>query len=162
MRHAILLPLLLLAAPLGAQTAAPRAVGVSEAELRDLLVLARATDERWNARDAAGLSALFAAEGHSRILGTPADLRGRDAIRAYFATSLGRLAPGTTHRTVVDEVQRVAPDVVLVEGRVWIERAGADSARTPLRAFTVTSAVVREGEAWRVRWNRARPVDGGG
>lgn len=147
--------LVLAAAPAAAQDV--RAIGVTDAELRDIVALAQQSDARWNARDAAALSALYTAEGHNRIVGTPVDLRGRDAIRAYFTQSLARLEPAMRHRTVVDEVQRLAPDLVVVEGRVWVERLGADSSRTTVRTFTMHGIIVREDGAWRVRWNRARP-----
>jgi len=135
---------------------APRVTGVSEAELRDIVALAAQSDARWNARDAAGLSALYTAEGHNRIVGTPVDLRGRDAIRAYFTQSFPKTDAALVHHTVVEEVQRVSPDVVVVEGRVWLERAGADSAHAVVRRFTMNAVIVREQDAWRVRWNRAR------
>jgi hypothetical protein len=141
------------AAPAAAQDV--RAVGVTDTELR--AILAQETDVRWNARGAAELSALYTAEGHNRIVGTPIDLRGRDAIRAHFTQSLARTEAALVHRTVVDEVQRVSPDVVAVEGRVWLERGGADSARTVVRAFGMNAVLVQDGGAWRVRWNRARP-----
>lgn len=142
------------AAPSAAQ--APRAIGVTDAELRAIVALAGQSDARWNARDAAGLSALYTAEGHNRIVGTPVDLRGRDAIRAYFTQSFGRTDAALVHHTVVEEVQRVSPEVVVVEGRVWLERVGADSTRAVVRRFGMNALLVQEGGAWRVRWNRAR------
>ena len=152
--RAAALLLLASATPLLAQS--PRAVGVTDAELREIVTLAEQSDARWNARDAAGLSALYTAEGHNRIVGTPVDLRGRDAIRAYFTQSFPRTEPALVHHTVLEEVQRVSPDVVVVEGRVWLERTGADSAHAIVRRFTMHAVIVREGDAWRVRWNRAR------
>ena len=146
--------LLAAASPLLAQ--APRAVGVTEAELRDVVAVATQSDARWNARDAAGLSALYTAEGHNRIVGTPVDLRGRDAIRAYFTDSFTRTDAALVHHTLVEEVQRVSPDVIVVEGRVWLERVAADSSRAVVRRFTMNAVLLREGDAWRVRWNRAR------
>ncbi len=147
---------LLLVTARAAAAQLPRATGVSDAELRDIVALAAQSDARWNARDAAGLSALYTAEGHNRIVGTPVDLRGRDAIRAYFTQSFVKTDAALVHHTVVEEVQRVSPDVVVVEGRVWLERTGADSAHAVVRRFGMNAIVVREGDAWRVRWNRAR------
>ena len=147
--------LLAAATPLLAQS--PRAVGLTDAELRAVVALAEQSDARWNARDAAGLSALYTAEGHNRIVGTPVDLRGREAIRAYFAQSFPRTDAALVHHTVVEEAQRVSPDVIVVDGRVWLDRVGPDSTRTVVRRFAMNAVLVREGDAWRVRWNRARP-----
>lgn len=153
LRHA-LVTLVLLA------TFVARASDVLSAQDREqLLAIAVAGDAAWNARSADGLAATFTADGQNTILGTPLDLRGRDAIRSYFATSLPKTDPALRHRTVVDELTPIGANVVIAGGRVWIERLNADGTLTPVKRFTITSALVRENGAWRIRVNRVHPEE---
>jgi len=130
---------------------------LSAADREAILAIAGDGDAAWNARDAAGLAATFTADGRNTILNTPVDLRGREAIVAYFKSSLAKVDPALRHRTVVDELTPVAPGVVVAAARVWLDRVDANGAATAVKKFTITSVIVREGDAWRIRVNRVHP-----
>lgn len=149
----------LAAAPATAQApAAPRTTGVSAAQADSLVRLADDADRRWNERDAAGLSGAYTADGQMHIAGTPADLRGEPAIRAFFERAFAARTGRLRHRTVVKELQAVASGVVAADGEVWVDQAGADGAFRPVRHFTMHSLAVRTPEGWRIRVNRVHPA----
>lgn len=153
LRHAFV-SLLILA------TFAARANDVLSARDREeIIALGASVDTAWNARDAAALAAAFAVDGQNTILGTPLDLRGRDVIRAHYTTALAKTDPALRHRSVVDELTRISPDVVIAGGQAWIDRVNADGTVTPLRRFTITTAVVRENGVWRIRVSRVHPEE---
>lgn len=127
---------------------------LSLADHKAILAIASDGDAAWNARDAKALAATFTADGDNRILGTPVDLRGRDAIESYFANSLSKVAEGLRHRTVVDAVTPISNDVAVADIRVSLEQSGPGGTVTVVRRFTGTAVVVREGDAWKIRVNR--------
>ena len=135
--------------------AAPRATGLPEADVRALVALADLTDVHWTNKDAAALTALYTPDGHNRILGTPIDLRGQEAIRAFFTQSFAKREPGLRHRTVVEEVQQIAPGIAAVDGSVYLEAVDGEKV-TLVRKFSMNAVVVKEGGAWKVRLNRVR------
>jgi uncharacterized protein (TIGR02246 family) len=139
-------------APLRASVAsAPRVVAAyfPSRDVDALLSLAGAVDARWNARDAAGVASLYAAEATVRGLARE-PLVGREAIRAQFADNFGRLAPDLRHRTEVESLQPISDDVVISEGRAYIERALPDGSREVVKTFEVTSVAVRRGTRWQL------------
>lgn len=127
---------------------------LSPADQKAILAIASEGDAAWNARDAKALAATFTVDGDNRIVGTPVDLRGRDAIEAYFAGSLSKVAAGLRHHTVVDVVTPISSDIAVADIRVRLERTGDDGAVTVVRRFSGTAVVVRDGDAWRIRLNR--------
>jgi uncharacterized protein (TIGR02246 family) len=151
-RHAFAV-LFLFAASLAAQAGEL----ISPADERAIREIAVQGDVAWNARDAGALAATFSADGRNVILNTPVDLRGREAIAAYFASSLPKVPADLRHRTRVEELTPVTSDVVVASIQVWLERVGPDGARTPVKRFSGTAVVVREGDAWRIRVNRVHP-----
>lgn len=144
---AVLLSMLAVAA----HAAAP---ALSPADREAILAIASDGDVAWNARDAKALAATFTVDGHNRILRTPIDLRGRDAIEAYFTNSLSKVEAGLRHRTVVDAITAVADDVAVADIRVALERTEANGSITVVRRFSGTAVVVRDGDAWKIRVNR--------
>lgn len=154
-----LLPLALLAlwtaTPAAAQTV--RTTDLSPATADSILAIARVADERWNAGDANGLSTAYTPDGHMRMTGMPVDLRGRPTIAAYFATSFAARQGQMRHRTVVEELQQIAPGVVAADGQVWVDVLGADGTYRPVRRFTMNAVAVRTPGGWRLRVNRVHP-----
>lgn len=144
------------AAPAAAQTV--RTSGLTDAEAAAVLRLSAAGDAFWNDKDAAGLSGLYTTDAHNWMVGTEMDLRGRDAIRAFFTQAFAQRGPGLRHRTVVTELQRVAPDVVAADGDVFVEQVVDGGAPRVLRRFRMHAVAVREGDGWRIRINRVHPV----
>ncbi|HEX8391004.1 MAG TPA: SgcJ/EcaC family oxidoreductase [Longimicrobium sp.] len=132
-----------------------RMTGISPADSAALIQLAAAADAEWNAADADGLAALWAPDGHNRIIGADADLRGREAIQRYFAASFANRPAGMRHRTLVEEAVMIAPGVAAVDGQVWVEREGSAA---PLRHFIMHAIAVRTPEGWRMRMNRVHLV----
>ena len=143
---AVLLSMLALAA----QAAPP----LSPADHKAILAIAGDGDAAWNARDAKALAATFTIDGDNRIVGTAVDLHGREAIEAYFAKSLSKVAEGLRHRTTVDAVTPVSGDVAVADIRVSLEQTGPGDTVTVVRRFTGTAVVVRDGGAWKIRVNR--------
>lgn len=136
-------------------TAAPRNAGLSEADVQALVALADATDVHWTNKDAAALTSVYTADGHNRILGTPVDLRGHKQIEEFFTKSFANRQPGLRHRTIVEEVQQIAPGIAAVDGSVYLESVDGEKV-TLVRKFVMNAVVVKENGAWKVRLNRVR------
>lgn len=150
--------LLLLALPAAAQTA--RADGLAPADSGAIARLAAAGDTFWNDRDAAGISGLYTEDAHNWMVGTEMNLRGRDAVRAYFTRAFAARGPGLRHRTVLGELQQVAPGVVVADGDVCVEQTVEGAAPRVLRRYTMSAVAVRGADGWRIRVNRvhAQPL----
>ncbi|HEY0143357.1 MAG TPA: hypothetical protein VGF48_20865 [Thermoanaerobaculia bacterium] len=147
---------LLLLTAFSASAASPRATGLPEADVRALVALADLTDVYWTNKDAAALTSIYTADGHNRILGMPVDLRGQKEILAFFTRSFSApRAAGLRHRTVVHEVQQIAPGIAAVDGSVYLESVEGEKV-TLVRKFSMNVVVVKEGGAWKVRLNRVR------
>lgn len=131
--------------------------GLTEAETAEILRLAQAGDAFWNAKDAAGLSTLYTEDAHNWMVGTVMDLRGRDAIRDFFAGTFAQRGPGLRHRTVITELQRISPDVVAADGEVFVEQVMEGGTARVLRRFTMNAVAVRSADGWRIRINRVHP-----
>lgn len=157
-RHRIATGLLIaLLVPLGALANSAEMEGLSDEDRAAILALARANDTAWNARDAEAFASTYTRDARNVVVGTPVDLRGRDAIRAHFARSFLRIEPAIRHRTIVDELVPVAPDVVVAGGQVLLERRLGDGTAAPLQRFAMTAVLVREKNVWRIRTHRAHP-----
>lgn len=147
--------LVALAAPAAAQQL--RTTGLTPAQTDSVLAVSRAIDERWGARDAAGLTAAYTADAHTRILGTTVDLRGSKEILAYFRQSFAAGQGVLRHRTIVQELQQIAPGIVATDGEVFLDRRLDDGTFVPYLHFTTNAVAVRTAEGWRIRINRVRP-----
>lgn len=147
--------LLFFTSPLHAQ--AVKATGLAPDEASAVLRLAGAGDEAWNRKDAVALSRLFTEDAHNWMVGSEMNLRGRDAIAAYFTANFAQRGPGLRHRTVVNELQLVAPGVVVADGEVFVERVAEGEAPRLLRRFTMNSVAVNGPDGWRLRINRVHP-----
>lgn len=152
----LLAVLLLFAVPAMAQTA--KTSGISPEDAAAILRLAEAGDAFWNEKDAAGLSTLYTEDAHNWMVGTEMNLRGRASIAAFFTSSFAQRAPGLRHRTVVTEIQLVAPGVVAADGEVFVERVVEGEPPRVLRRFTMNSVAVKGADGWRLRINRVHPV----
>ena len=138
-----------------AQTAASSAAPLTADEARAIRAVGDTLDARWNRRDAAAFGSLFTPDGDLEVIGSEAARRLRGTVPEFYRASFARAQPELRHRTATDELQVIAPGIVLAEGRAWIEREGADGARTPLRAYTTKTLLVRTGDAWRIRVARS-------
>lgn len=148
--------LLLFAHPSHAQ--AVKTSGLAPEDAAEVLRLAEAGDAFWNRKDAAGLSRLYTEDAHNWMVGTDMNLRGRDAIAAYFTGTFARRGPGLRHRTVVTELQLVAPGVVAADGDVFVEQVAEGQPPRVLRRFTMSSVAVKDAGGWRIRINRVHLV----
>jgi uncharacterized protein (TIGR02246 family) len=153
-----LLIALLLFCATPAHSQAIRISGISDADAAEILRLAEAGDSLWNAKDAAGLGALYTEDAHNWMVGTEMNLRGRDSIAAFFTRSFARRGPGLRHRTVVTELQMVAPGVVAADGDVVVEQVAEGQPPRVLRRFTMSSVAVKGPDGWKLRINRVHPV----
>lgn len=144
--------LLFFAAPVHAQ--AVKTSGIAADDVAAIVRLAETGDEAWNEKDAVALSRLFTEDAHNWMVGSEMNLRGRDEIAAFFTASFAQRGPGMRHRTVVKELQLVAPGVVVADGEVFVERVAEGQAPVVLRRFTMNSVAVNGPEGWRLRINR--------
>lgn len=134
------------------------AADLAPADREAIVRVASDSDAAWNARDAVRLASFFTRDGDNRILGTPVELRGRDAIVSYFTGSLAKVDPAMRHVTDVRELHRITADVVASDVDVRLERTAADGTTSVVRKFSVTAILVRTDEGWKIRLNRVRPV----
>ena len=148
--------LLFLAAPVLAQDV--KVSGLSQADAAEILRLAEAGDAFWNAKDAAGLSALYTDDAHNWMIGGEMNLRGREAIAEFFTRNFAQRGPGLRHRTVITELQLVAPGVVAADGDVVVEQVAEGQPPRVLRRFTMNSVAVKGPDGWKIRINRVHPV----
>lgn len=138
--------------------AAPARAQITPADSAEILRLAAAGDAFWNEKDAAGLSRLYTEDAHNWMVGAEMNLRGRDAIAAYFTAAFAQRGPGMRHRTTITELQQVAPGVVAADGDVVVEQMSEGGEVRVLRRFTMNAVAVRGAEGWRIRINRVHPV----
>lgn len=123
---AILLSGLALSAPAPESTPTPAPAALPSVELpAPLARVLRDYETAWQARDAAGLAALFAEDGFV-LTGGHAPVRGRDAIRRQYAGAGGPLALRALHYAS-------AGDVAYVLGAYARTRGGRDVGK-----FTLT------------------------
>jgi len=152
----VLLTLLLLPAPwpggpVAGAAQAPSAQGTgAEGEIRATWT---ALDERWNARDAEGFSALFHPEARFVFVDRGESLDGRDQILLSFADRFPTFAPELRHRTAVQEVRQISSQVAVVDGGVEILRIVPEQGAEPVTilTFAVFAVMAPSEEGWRIR-----------
>lgn len=150
--------LLVLVAAASAAVAFPvLAEAPAEADRVALERLAADLDRVWDAGDPATVASLYATDGTLRLDARPI-VEGRAAVTAYFRTTIARRAAGARHRTRVERIDMLAPDLALVDARAWIERDGEGGAVEVLARFHNQTVAVREGAGWRFRAVRAQRV----
>ncbi len=138
-----------------AATAGTQIVGsITPQEARTIVSIAGQVDTLWNARKAAEIAALYAPDATLEMVDRKTGAQGRQDILEYFARSFATLDPAMRHRTGIDRITVLAPDVVVANGHAWLERASGDAAPTPVRFFNTTTVVVRGAEGWRIRMIR--------
>ncbi|UXI68131.1 YybH family protein [Tahibacter amnicola] len=142
----------------------PAAAGSSTNTLEQALrELAAETDRRWDARDAQGLSALFATDATLQIAGRETVVL-RDAIEIYFQKSFSAMSDDLRHVTRIVRWQALAPDLVLTDNDVRLERLLPSGERILVRQFINHTIAVKDGTGWRLKASRAhvRPAEAGG
>lgn len=153
-RRAAALLLLLIALPV---TAAEWIGQLPEAEMRAVEAAATQADANWNARDAAGLSAMYTGDATLVVGGTEV-LRGREAVLAYFTRSFARTPASMRHTTLVDRMIVLAPDLVWADTRVALDDAGASGQLTRVRDFNTLTLLRKQDSQWKLHTVRAYPV----
>ena len=111
---------------------------------------------RWAAGDAAGLTALWIADGDVVTL-AGGILRGQAAIRAFLEESLSN-APKSQFLTIVDAARRINDDAMLADGR-WRLTSSKPSAKPVEGIFT--AIFVRNAKGWRLMSLRSSIPSGG-
>ncbi|MBN8742121.1 MAG: hypothetical protein BGP24_18145 [Lysobacterales bacterium 69-70] len=142
---------LLLAATAGAGELA----AADRAALEKLVTRA---DAAWDSRDAAGLAALYIADGTLRVGSVNATVEGAAAIRDYFTASFARVEPQMRHETTLVGLHPINHDVVVADTTVELVRVAADGSRTVVRRFTTPTVAVRSGAEWRIGAARAQVI----
>jgi uncharacterized protein (TIGR02246 family) len=133
--------LLLIPALIGARSPA-RASDV-DAELKELII---ELDSRWNARDAEGMSKLFAPHVDFRIYGSN-QYRSRDEFRLHYEEAFSTRVPADVrHTTSLQSIRVLASGVAVLDGEVEVGKPGA--AQSDLRQFYYTAVVTKEGGTW--------------
>lgn len=133
-----------------AATAAPR-----DGELAGL---AAAVDAQWNARDAAALSAFYAADATLSLGRDGPRLAGRAQIQAYFEQSLARVAKDLSHRTVLRRVEPLDGQTYLTDNAIYVERPGANGAAEVVGEFFTLTIVRPAASGWEIVAVRAVPL----
>jgi uncharacterized protein (TIGR02246 family) len=125
-----------------------------ESEIRALWT---ALDERWNARDAEGFSALFSREARFGFVDRGESLDGRGEILRSFSERFPTFAPEVRHRTTVHEVRAISPELAVVDGGVEILRLAVEdeSDTAVIRMFATFALMHRSEEGWVIRELRA-------
>ena len=153
----VVAPLLALCA--GRVLAAPELHGALAAdEVAGIVALADATDAEWNARDAAGLAALYTDGATLMMVDRKQHIDGRAAVADYFTRSFAAIPAALRHRTVVDRLTVLADDLVMADTSVALTRVGADGQNEPVRDFATLTLVRREADGWRLEVVRAHAL----
>lgn len=139
-----------------ALSSAVQAAPVSEAEFRELQTLATATDQVWNARNAAALSAYYTADATTSIGKT--QLNGKTEIDKYFDNSLKNVPAGMTHRTELRRAEKIG-DMAFTDTSVFLEVPDAGGKRV-VREFTTLALIRRSSQpsGWEFVAVRAIPL----
>ena len=140
------------AAAAGAGTAIVGSIAPQEA--KTIVSIADRVDALWNDRRAAEIAALYTDDASLEMVGRARGAQGRQGILAYFAESFASLDPAMRHRTDIDRLTVLSPDIVVADGHAWLEKASEDGATTPVRYFNTTTVVVRGDDGWRIRMVR--------
>lgn len=112
-----------------------------------------ALDERWNARDAEGFSALFSPGARFGFVDRGESLDGRGEILESFSGRFPTFAPEVRHRTTIEQAKPVSPDLAVLDGGVEILRVTADEETDPavIRTFAIFALMQRTEEGWTIR-----------
>lgn len=153
-RHALALVLLLTTLP---ATAAEWIGQMADSDKHAVEAAAVQADAHWNARDAAGLAAMYADDA-TLVVGGGALAQGQAAVLAYFTASFARTPATLRHTTRVDRLVVLAPDLVLADTRVALDQPGADGAPRRVRDFNTLTLLARRDGQWKLHTVRAYPV----
>lgn len=151
------LPVLVFAAALAACVSDPGARSTPRQQAADhaaIRALWSTLDDFWDQRDAQRFSRLFTADATFDFVERRQRLDGRDAVLLSFADRFPGFAPDLRHRTTVDEIRDIAPDVCAVTGSVEILRTSPQSTPVLLR-FAIFAIMRRTGDDWRIEILRA-------
>lgn len=109
-------------------------------------------DEFWNARDAERFAELFTSDTSFHFVDRRETLATRTVVRDYFAERFPRFAPELRHRTEIQDVWPVAPDVRALDGTVEVVRVatGTDAEPEILRTFAIFGLMKQVGVDWRI------------
>ena len=127
---------------------------IAPQEAKTIVSIAGRVDALWNARRAAEIAALYTDDASLEMVGRDRGAQGRQGILAYFAESFAALDPAMRHRTDINRLTVLSPDIVVADGHAWLEKASGDGAPTPVRYFNTTTVVVRGDDGWRIRMVR--------
>jgi uncharacterized protein (TIGR02246 family) len=117
--------------------------GDVDAELKSLIT---ELDTRWNARDADGMSKLFAFDIDFRIYGT-SRYRSRDEFRLHYEEAFSTRAPSDVrHTTSLETVRIVAAGMAVLDGEVEVGELGA--AASEMRHFYYTALATKRDGSW--------------
>ena len=145
-----------------ATVAAPAtAAAPAEPDMAALGQLAAAADQAWDAADADRMAAAYDAGGTLKLAGG-SEIRGREAIRAYFRENFARRTGTLRHVTTVEAADLIRPDLALSDATVRVERQRPDGSWELMRSFRNLSLAVRGPGGWRLRAVRAQPVANAG
>jgi uncharacterized protein (TIGR02246 family) len=128
----------------------PESGGDAVHEIREVWT---ALDERWNARDAEGFSALFSRQARFGFVNRGESLDGRGEILQSFAERFPTFAPEIRHRTTVQEVRPISSELAVLDGGVEILRLAAEEGTEPttILTFAIIAVMHHDEEGWRIR-----------
>lgn len=130
---------------------------LSDADRHAVLQAAEDADARWNARDAAGLTGMYSDDG-TLVVGGGELMQGRALVLDYFTRSFARTPAELRHTTTVDRVVVLAPDLVMADTRVALDRPAEGGAPARVRDFNTLTVLVRREGQWRLHAVRAMPA----
>lgn len=138
---------------------APADDAADDAAIRSLW---SALDGYWNERDAARFSDLFAVPASMEFVDRGERLEGRATIRRHFAERFPRFAPELRHRTRLQRIEAIAPDVRIADGTVEILRGAGDEGGAPVRlkSFAIFAVMHRAADGWTIRALRVVELTG--
>lgn len=149
---------LLFAFGIAALATAASAAEPAAADQRALARLAQRMDEAWTAGDANANAELFATDATARFGGDPIG-QGRNAIRAQFLGFFKDRPAGLRHVTRIEQMEKLAPNLVQWDAEVRVERQQADHSWKALTVIRNITIAVRQRDGWRIRTVRAFPLN---
>ncbi|MGI9188746.1 MAG: YybH family protein [Longimicrobiaceae bacterium] len=146
LRGAALAPLLLLAA--ACATVPPAAAPVADGREAQITTLLQASADDWNRGDLDGFLAPYAAGPLTTYVGSSGLVRGKDAIRALYASSYWASgAPRGTLSFSAIEVRPLGPEHALAVGRYRV--TPRDAGGSPAEGI-FSLVLTRTSEGWRI------------
>lgn len=131
---------------------------LDSADQQQLEAAARQADANWNARNAAGLAAMYADDATLLVGGQGPALTGPQDVQQYFTVSFARTPATLRHTTQVDRLVVLAPDLVLADTRVALDKVATDGSAVRVRDFNTLTVLRRQGGEWKFQSVRAYPV----